>query len=109
LAGLVKAVDRKISDNPELKAFAVILTDDAAATSKSLKSLAKDKGIKNVPLTLVADLAGPPDYQIAEEAGVTVMMWKGQKVEVNHAFPRGKMTDADVKTVVSDIPKILGN
>ncbi len=107
MAGLVKAVDEKIAKNSNLKAFVVVLTDDADRTADALKKLAKDKGITHVPLTLIESPSGPPAYQVSADAGVTVLMWHGTEVKVNHAYPQGKMTDADVKAVLSDIPKIL--
>ena len=35
-------------------------------------------------------------------------MWKGAKVKVNHAF-KGELTDEDIRTIVADIPKVLGD
>ena len=109
LTSLVKQVDEKIAKDNALKAFVVVLTDDAKKTAGTLKDLAKTGGIKSVPLTLIDDVKGPADYQIAKDADVTVMMWKGGKVVVNHAYRKGKMTEADVKTILSEIPKILGD
>jgi precorrin-6B methylase 1 len=107
LTGLVKAVDEKIAENAKLKAFVVTLTDDADKTADALKALAKDKGIKNVPLTVMESLAGPGAYRIAKEAEVTVLMWRGAEVKVNHAFAAGKLDDAAVAKVVADVSKIL--
>lgn len=109
LTSLVKQIDSQIAKNDALKAFVVVLTEDADKTSASLKTLAKEQGVKNVPLTLVASKAGPPDYQIAADADVTVMMWKGGKVRVNHAYAKGKLTEADVKTIVSEASKLVGD
>ena len=109
LTSLVKQVDSQIAKNGQLKAFVVVLTDDSDKTAATLKALAKANGVKNVPLTLVADPKGPADYQIAKDAEVTVMMWKGNKVTVNHAYAKGKFTETDVKTIVSEIPKLLGD
>jgi hypothetical protein len=33
-------------------------------------------------------------------------MWNEQKVKVNRAF-KGVLTDADVRSIVADIPKLL--
>ena len=109
LASLVKKVDAEIAKNDALKSFVVVLTDDADKTSTTLTSMAKDCRLKNVPLTLVESPAGPPAYKIAEDADVTVMMWKGTKVQVNHAYKKGGLTEAEVKTIVADIPKILND
>ncbi|MDB5351363.1 MAG: hypothetical protein JWN86_2610 [Planctomycetota bacterium] len=109
LTSLVKQVDSEIAKNEKLKSFVVVLTEDAEKTTGALKMLATEQGVKNVPLTLVANASGPSDYQIARDADVTVMMWKGGKVVVNRAYSKGKMTEADVKSIMSEIPKILGD
>jgi hypothetical protein len=108
LTSLVKQIDKKIAENKKLKSFVVILTDDASKTSDQLKSLAKDANVKSIPLTLIDNLDGPSVYQIAKDAEVTVMMWEGTKVKVNHAY-KGKVTDKEVNAIVADIPKILGD
>lgn len=107
MASLVKQVDSKIEENSKLKAFVVVLTDNAAKTKDALEKAASDDKIKHVPLTLIDNLTGPSDYQIAKDAEVTVMLWVKGKVVVNHAFAADKMTQADVDKIVADIPKIL--
>ena len=107
LTSLVKQLDEKIGENGKLKSFVVILTPrDDKSTADELRKLAKDAGIKNVPMTLLQDPVGPPDYDIATDANVTVMMWSGTRVKVNHAY-KGDLTDKDVRAIVADIPKIL--
>src|SRR3954471_15809270 len=81
LASLVKKIDEKIGENNKLKAFVVILTERTdKTTAAELKKLAQNAGIKNVPLTLHQDPGGPADYEIARDADVTVLMWKGIQV-----------------------------
>jgi hypothetical protein len=109
LASLVKQIDSQVAKSGNLKSFVVILTDDADKTADSLKKLANDEGIKNVPLTLMESFSGPPEYQIAKDADVTVMLWREHKVKANHAFGKGKLTDSGVKTIVSDVSKILSD
>jgi hypothetical protein len=49
---------------------------------------------------------GPQDYKIAEKAEVTILMWKGATVRVNHAYAAGAMTETDVQAVLEDLPKL---
>lgn len=107
LASLVKAVDAEIAKNSKLKSFVVVLTDDGDATAATLRTLAKECGVKHIPLTLVESPSGPPAYKIAKDADITVMMWKGIEVMANHAYKKGDLTEAEVKTIVADLPKIL--
>lgn len=109
LTGLVKAIDTKVADNKSKKmaAFVVLLTDDPDKLEPKLEALAKEKEIKNTPLTLMENPAGPPAYKIAKEADVTVMLWVGGKVVANHAFPKGKLNQAAIDKIVEDTAKIL--
>ena len=109
LTSLVKKIDEKIGENGKLKAFVVVLTErtDKSAAGE-LKKLAEDAGIKHVPLTLHQDPVGPADYEIAKDADITVLLWKGVKVKANHAY-KGELTDEQIDAIVADIPKILGD
>ena len=107
---LVKEVDSAVGANQEkdLKAFVVLLTDDPDAAEPQLKKLAKDAGIsENVPLTVFDGEAGPPEYKISKDAGVTVMLWVKSDVKANYAFENGKLDAAGVKTIIGDTSKIL--
>ena len=108
LASLVKQIDAKIGENPKLKSFVVIMTKDGDKTREALSKLAKEASVKHVPLTMIGEIDGPPDYEIARDADITVMMWKQHKVKVNHAF-KGELTDKDIAAVVDDIPKVLAD
>lgn len=107
LTSLVKKVDQRIQSNPKLFGFVVVLTDDSDATSQELEKLAKKNGIKKLPLTLFEGTAGPPSYQLAKDAEVTIHMWVGAKIKVNHAFAADELDDAAIDKVVADIAKIV--
>ena len=108
LASLVKQIDGKINENRKLKSFVVIVPKKGENPTDAVKKLAADAGIKHVPLTIGESPDGPPDYEIAKDADVTVLMWKGGMVKVNHAF-KGELADKDIRSVVTDIPKLLGD
>lgn len=108
LTSLVKKIDEKIAEKgSKLKSFVVVLTDDGDKTSKTLTEIAGKNEIKKVPLTIIEGVQGPESYKIAENADITIMMWKGTRVQSNFAFEKGKFTDKDVETVLGDLPKIL--
>jgi hypothetical protein len=108
LASLVKQIDKKIGETPKLKSFVVILTPDGATTAPALKKLAADAGVKNVPLTIHGDPAEVPDYEVSKAADVTVIMWSKHKVKVSRGF-KGELTDADVQSIMADVPKVLAD
>jgi hypothetical protein len=106
LASLVKQLDQQIGENASLKGFVVIMAKDGAKTGDALRKLAKDAGVKNVPLTMTGEIDGPPNYEISKDSDVTVLLWKHHEVKFSHGY-KGELTDKDVQTIVSDIPKLL--
>lgn len=114
LTSLVKQIDEQVAKNEDKKmaSFVILLSNDADADEAKLNTLAEKAGIKigkeaNIPLTIFDGVAGPPNYKIAEDAEVTVMLWKGQKAVVNHAFAKGQLDKDGVKKVVESTAKIL--
>ena len=108
LTSLVKQIDEQIAKHNGLKSFVVITPKKGEQPADALKTLAKDAGITHVPLTVGESPDGPPDYEVAKDADVTVLMWKRHKVRVNHAY-KGALTADDIRTIVDDIPKLLAN
>ena len=109
LASLVKQVDEQVgkNDGKQMRAFVVLLAEDADAAAPKLEALAKKQGIKNVPLTIFDGASGPPSYKIAKDAEVTVLLWKGQRVKANHAFGKGALDKKGTEAIIADAPKIL--
>ena len=104
LTSLVKQLDALVDPANEKgkHAFVVLLTDDADAAEEQLTAVAEKNEIKNIPLTVFDGIAGPSKYKIAEDADVTIMMWKGLKVETNYAFGKDGLTAEAVKKIVKD-------
>lgn len=109
LASLVKQIDETVAKNQDkgMKAFVVLLTEDADADAAKLKKLAEEKGIKHTPLTIFDGASGPNRYNIAKDADVTVMMWVKGRVEANTALAKGKLDAEATKKIVADTEKIL--
>ena len=103
LTSLVKKVDRLVAKNKDkkMKAFVVLLSDDADAEEAKLKELAKKHGIKTTPLTIFEGIAGPPSYKIAKDADVTVLMWERRKIKVNYAFRKDGLNKKSVAAIGS--------
>jgi hypothetical protein len=106
LTSLVKQIDKKIGENDKLRSFVVIMTRDGDKTKEALKKLADEAGVKHVPLTMTGEKDGPPDYEISPDADITVLMWRQHTVKANQGY-KGELTDSDIETIVSDIPKLL--
>jgi hypothetical protein len=108
LASLVKQIDRKIGENGKLKSFVVIIPPKGEKPADDLRKLASSAGIQHVPLTIGESPDGPPDYEVAKDADITVLMWREHKVRFNHAF-KGELTEKDRAAIVADIPKLLSD
>lgn len=107
LASLVKQIDKKIGENKKAAGFVVYLTDDPDAAEKELEAFGKKHGIENVPLTIFDGASGPPNYRIAKDAAVTVLLWERTKVQSAHAFETAKLDKSAVDKVVADAEKVL--
>ena len=104
LTELIARIEALCAETPELKCFVVFLTDDDI--ENQLQAIAREKDLKHIPLTTLKPSDSPLNYRIAEDAGVTVMIWKDLVVRSNHAFAR--MADTDLEAVLGDLPKVLG-
>jgi hypothetical protein len=104
---LVKQIDGKIGENGKLKSFVVILSRKES-TADDLRKMAQEANIKHVPLTMHGDPGEVPSYEISREADVTIVMWSRHQVKVARGF-KGELTEDNIKSVVADIPKVLGN
>jgi len=109
LAALLKEVDTVVGQNSDKKmaAFLVVMTDDPAGQEAALTKLAKDAGLKNVPLTTFEDNNGPRSYRISKEADLTVMMWVDGKVQVNESLSQADLTAERIAALTASTSKIL--
>ena len=109
LAALVKEIDGKVGANKDagMAAFVVLLTENPEADAAKLKELAAKQGIQNVPLTTFDGAAGPPEYKVAQDADVTVMMWVKSTLKVNDTFKAGALGQDKITGVVGKTAEIL--
>ena len=109
VVALIRDVDKQVANgkDKQLSAFVVYLTDDPDAAEKELAKLAEKNKIANVPLTIFDGEAGPPEYQLAEKADTTVLMWSGGTVKVNVGFAKVSLKKATVKQVAAETSNIL--
>ena len=84
----------------------VVLLSDSDTLEKQLKELAKKEKIQHCILT-IDNPEGPEDYNIAQEAEVTVVLYTKLTVKANHAFKKGDLNDKAVEVIVADLGKIL--
>lgn len=109
LAKVIKDVDAVVEKNKakDMKAFVVVLADDAEKVAPQLEALAKKAGIKNVPLTTFDGASGPEDYKISKDADVTVLMWNKSEVKANVALAKGQLDASAAKKIVAQAESLV--
>jgi len=105
LTSLVKKIDEANGKNKAMGSFVVFLGNEEEQ-EKKLKELAEKNDIKTTVLT-VDNPGGPPNYKIAKDAEVTVLLYVKQTVKANHAFKKGELKEKDVEAIVKDLDKII--
>jgi hypothetical protein len=110
LGKLVQKLDRAVADHKadELRAWVTFLSDDQAALDPKVVRWGKEHAVRNVPLGVFEDVAGPPSYRLARDADVTVLLFVKQKVVANFAFRAGELTDDRAAAALEALPRILG-
>jgi hypothetical protein len=91
----------------ELGSFVVFL-DESDKLRDQLAATAKQQGFQRLVLSTFAS-AGPEGFKVAQDADVTVVLYQEHKVQANHAFRRGELTDSASDKIIADLPKILAN
>jgi hypothetical protein len=109
LAKLVSGIDKAVADNKksELRGWVTFLNDDQSAFDPLVVDWAKKHAIRNVPLAVFEDLAGPPTYKLTRDADVTVLLFTKHKVVNNFAFRSGELTDERIAEILKAIPAVL--
>jgi hypothetical protein len=91
----------------ELHTFAVFQGDQAKLEPK-LKDAVQKCGLKGLIVAIEdKDDPIPAKYNLSADADVTVLLYVDKVVKANHAFGKGKLTDAGIAAVVADVSKIV--
>lgn len=107
LVSLIKKIDEATEKNRSARMGSfVVFCSDEEGLKKKLEELADKEKIKRTILT-IDNPAGPEGYDIAKDADVTVLLYVGQKVKVNHAYRKGELTEREVERILSELPQIL--
>jgi hypothetical protein len=109
LAKLVAGIDKALADNKkaELRGWVTFLNDDQVTFDPLVVDWAKKHAIRNVPMAVFEDIAGPPTYKLNRDADVTVLLFTKHKVVNNFAFRAGELNDDRIADVVKAIPTLL--
>jgi len=104
LAKLLKKIEEEVEEHQseKLTSFVNMIGTDAEAMKKASAEFVKKHGLKRIAFVVPDDTKnGPPEFNIAPDADVTVVCYKGGTVKANHAFAKGGLTDATIDAVVA--------
>jgi hypothetical protein len=103
LAKLLKKLDEEIEEHQSAKltGFVNMLGTDGESLKKDAAEFVKLHGIERIAFVVPEESAnGPADYKIARDADLTVVCFKGGKVQANHAFAKGQLSDEKIDAIV---------
>jgi hypothetical protein len=109
LGKLVRGLDRALNEHKsaDLRAWVTFLHNDQAAFDSLVVEWSKKQAVRQVPLGVFEDAAGPPSYLLSRDADVTVLLFVKQKVVRNFAFRPGELNDARITQVLEAVPSLL--
>jgi hypothetical protein len=107
LTTLARRLGREVAGNrpARLRAVVVVLSDEEGLEEK-LEVLAREEGIRNVSVA-VMEPGGPKHYELSPAAEVTVVLYRGSTVVVNHAFRQGQFDEKAIGAILRDLPRIV--
>lgn len=110
LASLVKQLDTLVAEHADeqLSAFVNLIGEDRDALEADAKEFAAKHKIKSIPVVVPVEFEnGPDNFGINPKADLTVMLYKGLKVQANHAYGPDQFKSKTASEVLDDVPKLL--
>jgi len=101
----IDAANEKYADK-KMGSFVVFLNNDSEELTGKLKQVAEKQHLKHTILAL-DNQAGPKNYNVAQEADVTVVLYTDHNVKANYAFKKGELNAKAIDKIIADLPKIL--
>ena len=90
------------------EAKAVVFCNDNESLKGRLKDLAKNEKLKEMVLS-IDQPTGPEAYKVSKDADVTVVLYNNRVVKANYSFKKGDLKEADIKSIMQDLEKMLAD
>jgi len=109
LGKLAGKLDRALADHKaaELRSWITFIGKDYETFDRQLLDWSKQHGLKSLPIGTFKENDGPPTYQVAREADVTVVLFVKKKVQATFGFRKDELTDEAVRRVLDAIPRLV--
>jgi hypothetical protein len=107
LTKLIKKIDETTVKNAGINMGSfVVFLNDSEKLGDNLKKLAASEKI-NTTVLAIDNPAGPEGYNVAKDAGVTVVLYVKTTVAANYTFRNpSELTDKMIDQIVADVSKI---
>ncbi|RLT18710.1 MAG: hypothetical protein DWI27_04160 [Planctomycetota bacterium] len=103
LAKFLLKLEEEIEEHQDskLSAFVNMIGTDEESMKKAAADFVAKHGIKRVAFVIPEDVAnGPENFNIAPDADLTVICYKGGEVKANHAFASGGLSEDKIDAIV---------
>jgi hypothetical protein len=90
----------------ELRSWITFLGKDHETFDRPLLDWSKQHSLKSLPVGTLQENDGPPTYQVAREADVTVVLFVKKKVQATFAFRDRELTDEAVTGVLAAVSSL---
>lgn len=103
LAKLIDELEEELKEHEDdkLTGFVNMIGSDAESLKAAAAKFVKDNGIERVAFVVPEDAEnGPGNLKISPEADLTVVCYKGGKVEASHAFKKGELNSDTIGAIV---------
>ena len=84
----------------------VVVLNRADGLDKRLAEAAQKHALKQIVLSIDAP-AGPEGFNVAQDADVTVVLYRDHEVRANHAFRPGELSEQAIERIIADVVKIV--
>ncbi len=113
LTSLVKTIDKQLAEvsarhkrADKFGVFVVFCNDDAGM-NQQLKDLSAKEKLKHVVLCTTRS-SGPPRYQVAKEADLTVVVYaNSEDVTANFPLKRGELNEDRSRAIIKALTQVL--
>jgi hypothetical protein len=109
LGKLAAGLDKTVADHKqaELRSWITFLGDDSKELQEKIVKWSRTHGLSNLDLGVFEDADGPPNYKLAHDADVTVILFVKRKVVADFAFRTGELTDERIAEVLKAVPTLV--
>lgn len=109
LGKLAAGLDKAVADHKaaELRAWVTFLSEESKEMEDKIVKWGRTHGLHGVDLGIFEDADGPPNYKLARDADVTVVLYVKRKVVADFAFRSGELTDVRIAEVLKAVPGLI--